>query len=75
MNTLPDIDENVIDTTRIAALNFWVGRLGATAEQIVEAVQTVGPQVEDVKRHLEGKAEKLGTQPEMLGSGFGTLVS
>jgi hypothetical protein len=75
MSKPSDIDENVIDTSQIATINFWVARLEVTAEQLAEAVQAVGPQVEDVKRYLEGKAEKEGPQPGMLDSGFGTLAS
>ena len=75
MSTPSPIDTHLIDITQTAELVFWVERLGATEEQIAEAIQAVGPRIEDVKRYLDEDAESKGHQPEMLDSGFGTSVS
>ncbi len=43
-----------IDVNNAQDLRSWVDKLDATADQIREAVQTVGDRASDVEEHLKG---------------------
>ncbi|OQZ07374.1 MAG: DUF3606 domain-containing protein [Planctomycetes bacterium UTPLA1] len=46
------LDAKKINVNESWELDYWTKTLGVSADRLRQAVRTVGPMVDDVKRHL-----------------------
>jgi hypothetical protein len=45
-------DDHLIDTRREQDITFWTEELGVSRQELLDAVNTVGPSAEAVQEHL-----------------------